>query len=369
MKALRSHAARLYTRALMANDSSRQQIHFLDALRALAAWLVVWDHLVCVWPASNGIAVPIADWVEANVNQPLGIIQSFGWFGVCLFFLISGFVITHVSLREDAVAFAIKRVFRIYPMLIVAVLLSLLLNPAARAQATPESLLTNVLLVNYWMHPQVVLVGVAWTLVIEVLFYALILATYPLARRPMLRVAALLAFVGAAIAAARSFGAAFFLFAASAAYVPFLIAGQIVYLLLYRRSLSSRAAITLAALTYAVLLMGLRAIHSAFLPLENSYLTSFAWALAVFLMAWHLGDRLRPGRAVQWLATTSYSVYLLHGIVGFFMLEWLTPRLGYGMALALAIAAIGGAVLLVHYGIERPTLAMGHRLAARASPG
>jgi len=39
------------------------------------------------------------------------------------------------------------------------------------------------------------------------------------------------------------------------------------------------------------------------------------------------------------------------------------------MALALAIAAIGGAVLLVHYGIERPTLAMGHRLAARASPG
>ncbi|GAB1388155.1 MAG: hypothetical protein AMXMBFR78_24380 [Rubrivivax sp.] len=353
----------------MANDSSRQQIHFLDALRALAAWLVVWDHLVCVWPASNGIAVPIADWVEANVNQPLGIIQSFGWFGVCLFFLISGFVITHVSLREDAVAFAIKRVFRIYPMLIVAVLLSLLLNPAARAQATSESLLTNILLVNYWMHPQVVLVGVAWTLVIEVLFYALILVTYPLARRPMLRVAALLAFVGAAIAAARGFGAAFFLFAASAAYVPYLIAGQILYLLLYRRSLSLGAAIALAALTYAVLLMGLRAIHSAFLPLENSYLTSFAWALAVFLMAWHLGDRLRPGRAVQWLATTSYSVYLLHGIVGFFMLEWLTPRLGYGMALALAIAAIGGAVLLVHYGIERPTLAMGHRLAARASPG
>lgn len=356
-----------YTPAPMADK--QQQIHFLDALRAVAAWLVVWDHLVCIWPAARGIRVPMAVWVEETVNRPLGIIQNFGWFGVCLFFLISGFVITHVSLRENAAAFAIKRVFRIFPMLAVTVVLAVLLSPEARAQATPWTVLTNALLVNYWMHPQVVLVGVAWTLAIEILFYALVLASYPLARWPALRVAVLLAVVIGVIAGARAFGHGFFLFAASVAYLPYLITGQILYLALHRRAIGLPAAAGLGVLTYAALLMGLRSIHTAFLPLDNSYLVSFAWALAVFLLAWQLGGQLRPRRSVQLLSATSYSVYLLHGIVGFFLLDRLVPHVGFHAALAVTVPVVFAAVLLVHHGVEKPTLALGHRLAGRLARG
>ena len=50
-------------------------------------------------------------------------------------------------------------------------------------------LLAALLLVNYWISPQVVLIGVAWTLAVEMMFYALILATHALGRRPALRLA------------------------------------------------------------------------------------------------------------------------------------------------------------------------------------
>ena len=39
--------------------------------------------------------------------------RTSGWFGACLFLLISGFVITHVCLRAMAAEFALERELRI----------------------------------------------------------------------------------------------------------------------------------------------------------------------------------------------------------------------------------------------------------------
>lgn len=347
----------------------KRQIYFLDVLRGAAAWLVVWDHLFCVFPQHHGLTLPVVRYVNEFVNEPLGVIQNFGWLGVCLFFLISGFVITHVSLRETATEFALKRVFRIFPMLIVAVLLAIGLDDDVRQQATPVTVLTNMLLVNYWVYPQVVLVGVAWTLAIEILFYAWVLATFWLRRWPAARAGLLLAVVIVVVLAARAFGPAFFLFAASAAYLPYLAVGQILYLLLHQRSIGVPAAISLLGLAYATLLLGLRSIHVQFLPLDNSYLVSFTLALVVFLFAWSVNDRLRPGRLVRLLADTSYSVYLFHGIVGFFLLGHLMPRLGIGAALVVTVPAVFGFVMLVHHAVEKPLLDVGRRLAGRVSRG
>ena len=346
-------------------------IDFLDSLRALAAWLVVWGHLFSVYPALQGVELPAVAWVQHQVNTPLGITQDFGWFGVCLFFLISGYVITHVARRESPVEFAVKRVFRIFPMLALTVLFAVLLEPGPRLAATPATVLTNVLLVNYWIHPQVVLVGVAWTLAVEVLFYALMLASHPLARWPVLRLLALDAVVALVLVNAREFGADFFLFAASAAYLPYLLCGQVLYLLLHAKAIRPALAAALGAVTYAVMLIGLQDIHTDHLPLDRSYLVSFAWATVLFVLAAAVGDRLRAGRVTRLLAESSYGLYLLHGSVGFALLDAISPRIGLVPALLLAVPVVLAVVLAVHVGFEKPVLKLGRRVArrlARAAP-
>lgn len=344
---------------------SREHFPFLDTLRATAALLVVWDHLFALWPQHHGITMAPVALMRTHVNTPLGLIQDFGWLGVVMFFLISGFVITHVAQRETALEFAVKRVVRIFPMLMLATLMAVSLDPALRRGLTAEALLSNVLLVNYWMLPQVVLVGVAWTLAIEVVFYALMLCLFAWRRRPIALAALLLAAVAAVIALARSFGPGFFLFASTVSYLPYLVAGQLIYFALYARTLSPGLFAALLLGVYAVLVAGLRTIHVDFLPIGNSYLSSFVLALAVFLAGLGLNGRIRPSRVVKYLADTSYSLYLFHGIVGFFVLAHLSNAIGYPLALAAALVGVMAVVAVLHRSVERPVLEWGRRMARR----
>lgn len=342
-----------------------EQFYFLDVLRGLAAWLVVWDHLFAVWPEQNGFTLPFVRLVREYINQPMGIVQDFGWLGVAVFFLISGFVITHVSLRETPDEFIIRRIFRIFPMLAVSVALSLLLNESFRSQLTLPHLITNIFLVNYWIHPQIIFVGVAWTLAIEIVFYALILLGMPLRAQPLLKVSFSLLAVGLTTYFARSLGANFFLFAATTAYVPFLPVGQIFYFMLYNRSISVIGSLLLLLVAYSELLFGIRSIHTEFLPIDNSYLVSFLVAIAIFLTAYGINSRLTPNRFIKLLSDTSYSLYLFHGLVGFFVLDQLTPRIGFPLALLLAVALVSAFVLVVNRTIEKPILEFGRRLSVR----
>jgi hypothetical protein len=88
-----------------------RKIHHLQTLRAIAASLVVADHAL-----------------EYSIRrQMLGehcfaLAWALGWIGVAVFFVISGFLITSISLKEEASTgsfsatnFYLRRVFRILP--------------------------------------------------------------------------------------------------------------------------------------------------------------------------------------------------------------------------------------------------------------
>ena len=151
---------------------------WLDLLRAMAVLIVMWDHFVGEYLAKTGQTWLPDRIVNVAIFQPFGITQFGGFFGVCLFFLISGYIIIRVSTNETASKFAIRRVFRIFPPLVAAVAFVIVGGKmgfslyAVAAGATWKQALTNVTLVNYFMTPQVIFVGVAWTLVIEVIFYS-----------------------------------------------------------------------------------------------------------------------------------------------------------------------------------------------------
>jgi len=331
---------------------------FLDYLRALAAWLVVWDHLANVFLHDRGRVFLPAEFIRDNITAPLGIIQDFGWFGVTLFFLISGFIISDRARVEGLWTFVVKRILRIYPMLAVALLLSIVLV-ASKDQVTVKNVLLNLTLANYFIVPQVVLLGVAWTLAIEVAFYALTAATQ-FARGSPHRIGFNLAVVALVIWQARAFGPNFFLLAATATYLPILMMGQTVYWWLARRRLSAPWGFAYLAAAYAVFLWGVRTIHPDFLPVTNSYLVSIAYALLLFVGLLHI--RLPERRLVRFLSDTSYSVYLLHGIVGWAVLGALMTRAPLTVAIPLAAAASLAASFATYLLIERPSQRLARRL-------
>jgi peptidoglycan/LPS O-acetylase OafA/YrhL len=346
----------------MATDGAADDRYiFLDYLRAAAAWLVVWDHLANIMPGWGGWIFLPAKWIRRNVSEPLGIIQDFGWFGVALFFLISGFIISDRARVEGAAEFTVKRLLRIYPMLAVTVGLSAAFV-IGKDLVTVKSVLLNLTLANYLVVPQVALVGVAWTLVIEMVFYALTAATQ-FARGSPHRIAFNLVFIALVIWRRGAFGPSFLLLAVSVAYLPVLVMGQTLYWWLARGRLSAAWGLSYLAAASGLFLLGVRAIQPAFAPVTNSYLISVAYALLLFVVAMRV--RFPERRLVRLLSDTSYSLYLLHGIFGWMVLAALIGKAPLGLVIALAMAASLASAYIAHRLVETPFNRLARRLSRR----
>nr|WP_195969228.1 acyltransferase [Cellulomonas hominis] len=346
----------------------------VNQLRGAAALLVVWDHLVGQWLAQRGLQWAPSDLVERFVLGPLNLIQHAGFLGVALFFLISGFVVTRAAAREDGRTFVLRRLTRVYPPLVAAVLLAV---AVAWAQAelgmgseawdalTPAAVLKAMTLVTYVSVPQVVVVGVAWTLVIELVFYAMLWAVGPLlksARPDWLATVVILAVVVAVGLLGRSLGDGFFLLSVSVSYVPVLVVGHVVYLVSQRRTPVWVGGL-LALAAWLVFVWGVERTQPTFLTPESSYGSSLSVALLLFVLAVLCEGRIRPARWVDVVAARSYTLYLVHGIVGLFVLDVVTREgVAYRWALLAALIATAAVTEGFYRAVERPSISLGRRL-------
>jgi exopolysaccharide production protein ExoZ len=142
----------------------------VQALRAAAALLVV------------GVHVGNANGFEARYLSPTPVLThvlgTAGWYGVDLFFVISGFIMTVTTWTlfgsaKNGLRFLLRRVTRIYPpywIALLPILLLYLLHPAIvdSHAARPPDILASFLLFPQNGEP---LLLVSWTLVFEMAFY------------------------------------------------------------------------------------------------------------------------------------------------------------------------------------------------------
>ena len=342
-------------------------ITFLNLLRGCAVLLVMYDHLGAVWPGESNRSWIVNRVIRRWINEPLGIIQDFGFLGVTIFFLVSGFIITHVAQRETRFQFATKRILRIYPPLIVSILVIAAIAAIRGVELLPiGDYLTSFTLVNYLQSPQVVVSGVAWTLVIEMLFYAAIFATLPLVQsRPLAANAIILVTVVIVICSAREFGASYFLFAASISYLPFLLIGQLIYLRWVRRITVPQTAV-LTALTYGVAVFAIDRINSAFLLANNSYMISAGFAVGLFLVALSFEGSFRIPKFIALTSEISYSLYLLHGVIGYFTLDKLVGKIPFTAAFIVAVGTSLISAYVAHRFIELPSQRAARWIIAKA---
>ena len=139
-----------------------RRLAWLDALRAVAALLVVYAHLSHY--LLRGARDVTAEWLNA------------GPAGVMLFFLVSGYIIpASLERHGDQRRFWLGRLARLYPLYLVVAGLALLLHPglsgpAAIAHATMLPHLLSVPLVT----------PVIWTLTFEMAFYLMVSALFAL---------------------------------------------------------------------------------------------------------------------------------------------------------------------------------------------
>ncbi|GAA2690341.1 acyltransferase family protein [Actinoplanes palleronii] len=145
---------------------------FLDGLRLVAALMVVLYHYAGLPRVASVWDVPSI----VHAFPDLSRIASYGWLGVELFFLISGFVICMSSWGRDAGAFARSRIVRLFPAYWAAVLITVAVT-AIWSEPRPLTANWSEILTNLTMLPKPLGVpqveGVYWTLWVEARFYLL----------------------------------------------------------------------------------------------------------------------------------------------------------------------------------------------------
>jgi peptidoglycan/LPS O-acetylase OafA/YrhL len=151
---------------------NKQYYYGLDILRFISAVFVLFYHLgYSVW-ANKGSA--FTGKLDADYNiDALSFITWFGWIGVEIFFVISGFVICQSASRYNIIGFIRSRVVRLYPSVLIVTPFSLLAGLGLGMFDLSSGLfLTLKTMTLFPLHPWID--PVYWTLAVEVVFYAIV---------------------------------------------------------------------------------------------------------------------------------------------------------------------------------------------------
>ncbi|WP_182058436.1 acyltransferase [Pantoea sp. ME81] len=155
------------------------RIKHLDGMRGLAILMVIGYHAYARWPE-------LLPYVNLTQHIP---VFSFGWLGVELFFMISGFVIFMTLDKSDSyISFLKKRWLRLFPAMLIASLLLYAVGgffPEWSAM-TPyvRNLLPGLIFTNPETLTQITgiefksMAGSFWSLYVEAVFYLIIGAIY-----------------------------------------------------------------------------------------------------------------------------------------------------------------------------------------------
>lgn len=331
--------------------TSTERHYELDLLRAVASLAVCYVSLSW-WFRNNGGPTSLTTLLDRWLIAPAHLNQDFSFFGVALLFLISGFVISLVATRETVPEFAIKRVLRIFPALGAATLLAWALVVAGLYHV-PHS---SAVLANFFVPGHVALVAVAWTLVIQLVIYVLVCALLPIYRRePWLVIGIEITICAVALAVVRNFaGLPAATTANIAAFGTAVVLGQVVWAVWTRR-LPLWAGAGLGLGCWLVFLWG---DSLGYERSGDAYPLTLFVALLIMVLALLAGEHLRPHRVVTWLATRSYSTYLLHQTVAFSVLA-ATLSWSRWVAGLFAIGCTFVVVEIMHRTVERPARWLG----------
>lgn len=341
------------TRANSAQGAPAARIASLDALRGLAALSVLVFHYTTQFPRFYAEAPPAPFSFE------------FGYFGVHLFFMISGLVIMMSLDQSRGRGFVRSRVIRLYPVFWASVLLTaLVLSFDARIadDVSPGVVAINLTMLHDYLRAPMI-DGVYWSLSYELGFYAFLYALARLAKGDRL---------------AR--WAPLYLATAAAAFP--LLKPFIPHPMHYVLMINAYAHLFAVGLAFYFLRReGRKAMFLApalAAPAIQYLYDGWPGALAVGLSGALVGaalfvvnDAARWSEPLRRLGVISYALYLVHQMIGYVIIAQLQRAgLGAGASIAAATGLVVALAAALTYGVERPAArALKKRWRARLPAG
>ena len=341
--------------------------------------------------------------LQSRLPESFRAVGRFGWMGVDLFFVLSGYLIGSQLLRAHQAssgagvwAFYRRRLYRILPAYLV-VLAIYFVWPSFREQDGISPLwqfltFTENLLVDYSRNAAF---SHVWSLCIEEQFYLLFpLILLTMLRRPSLkRTVALLAGLVALGIVCRTWfffhelvplgpdeaGTKYIerIYYPTYSHMDGLLAGVTIALVRIFRPAWWRR---LAALGHASAIIGLALVALAmrlFVDRFSSQTGAAAWGTFIGYPLLTTGLALIVASAIsnngllsrirvpgaQWLATLAYSLYLSHKAVAHLTHDWLPSLAGQRDLKALATYAVtcAAAAAVLHFAVERPFMLLRDR--------
>jgi exopolysaccharide production protein ExoZ len=367
--------------AVMVRERLQTRIVALDPLRMLAAVWVALHHLAfCSWadPGSEGARYGI---VFPDFRS-LRAMTEFGWIGVEIFFVISGYVIAYSSIGATPVAFLRNRVLRLVPTIWICATLAAVswvgwgMPPAEAAQNYART----VTLFPFGKQ----IASAYWTLTVEIAYYLTIaLLLWSSGARHLERFTLALGGVSATLWVAYVASISF------ADSIPRLtnILSRLTHGPIGERLLLQHGCFfALGMLIWRITAVGLKARDALVLPLfliacvlqikvRNDHLGAMlkqtlplapaliTWLsfLAVLALSIFFNRKLssalssRTRRVLLTLGIISYPFYLLHEAIGFTVIGlWGDPNASIPLVLALAISVTALVAFVIATYVEPP---------------
>lgn len=349
-------------------EKENNHLYFIDRLRAAGMFLVAWPHLTAnLAPSWKPLAA-----VQWLINRPLAVIQNFGALGVCLFFLIGGFLACEPSARAPRAPwyyFLYKLAGILIP--IWGEMLGFFLVTKAGeliglrcywSQFSVTEWIKSAALINLLAGTGEPVNGVLW-FILPYLIFVLFNSLYRFySREPSLTFC---------ISCEAILGVCYVLsgvlpeqLCANLIYIPIMLAGYLVNI--GRRKKNGAVFFLTCAGCYLLTVAGFYRFAPNFFEAEP-YMVSIAFALFIFLICMKGGTGKRPSKPVMFFSDISFSFYIVHSLYGGLLISALYEHVPYGLCLLSGAAISVLAAYVNTRWIERPVKKGLVRLAGRVN--
>ncbi len=350
---------------------AQQHAHIatLDLLRLAAAVAVVFYHFLFRGATSEGFMAE-----SYPGAAPLAI---YGYIGVHLFFLISGFVIAWSAEGRNWDQFAIARFARLYPGFLVCMTMTFVFLALSGSTVFPVSLRQYAANLSMFAPAfgQPFMDGAYWSIVLEIIFYGWVaLALFAgVFNRYRLQLVAGWLLVAAINEYGFENGAARILFVTE--FAPLFAAGILVHHL-HSKGRSLPALLLLLVtfpMSFAAMLQGrlwMVENYGTGVPIAGLLVADIA-IYALLIGAVRFRSLVKVSPVVIALGGITYPLYLLHQHIGYVAIDALAPSVGKWPAAGIVVVALLVVSWLVWRVVEIPArkriIAALTRLAARVN--
>lgn len=329
---------------------------FLYWLRFIGMFLIVYDHLGPLrnpnWFFAKGI--------KYFSNTPLGIIQDFGAFSVCLFFIISVFCLN--TSAEKGWAFIYNKFIKLIVTLFLSVLLffffnkvaSILLGQTYWDQFSLNDWLKGSTMFCYLIGEDSVINGSLW-FIFPLLFLDLITGLfYKIVKRNMLHLVIVVDLLFLVLILGKVIGLLGGKeFSSQMQWLIFMLLPLfgVLIRLLFNNKINLKFFLTVSCVNWILFLEGIRLFRSYYYT-DEPYLISLMYALLLFGIFLGFEEKIVLPKIVIFFSDISFSVYLINMTFGGEIMSMIENKLPFTVCFIIAICFVFFISILFHKYVE-----------------